>query len=498
MKKYLLVYLIIVVFSVVYLFIDDRRGFGPLMEKQGFVTLADGEFRLDGEKFFPIALNYMVSMNVSGDEIWPSPSHNYDFHRKYNYFNPNEALKHIKADFINIKNCGFNTLRIVGIGETFVEDEFRSIISARLFTAPAADSLIRLDSEKRYSSYLNGLNQILKIADEIGLKVILLNNVIPESKTAEQHFVTIAKEFREMKSLMAYDLFNEPLYFDSLDRSKHDVSRITQGWMKLARKHCPYQMITIGLEGVREILKWDPNVVEADFLSFHPYEYEPDQVRNAIYWYGKYVDKPWIIGETSIPADNDSVPYSDQVEFLRKVYKQSIDCGAIGFSWWQYKDVRWDEFHASYMGIINYHGETEISETGTRMDGGMKPVAMEFKTISSIKGTGSCYLPANYYNHTDNRGFLLTGKVVDSEGKPIEGAVIVGWDDPWLNLFHTKTQADGTFMMKSSFPVVHVRVSATRFSVLSLDFESSKAKPNTEGIPTLETGIWELVHLGFK
>lgn len=498
MKKYLLVYFIIIAFSVLYLFIDDRRDYDPLKEKEGFVTLTDGKFRLDGQVFFPIALNYIVSMNISENEIWPSPSHDYDFHRKYNYFDRNEALKHIRADFINIKNCGFNTLRIVGTGETFVADENRSIINVRLFTSPGKDSLISLDTEQRYSSYLNGLNQVLKLAEEVGLKVILLNKVIPESKASEQFFATIAEEFQEMKSLMAYDLFNEPLYFDSLDRSKQDVNMITRGWMKIARKHCPYQMITIGLEGVREILKWDPNVVEADFLSFHPYEYEPDQVRSAIYWYGKYVDKPWIIGETSIPADNDSVLYSDQVEFLKKVYKQSLDCGAIGFSWWQYKDVRWEEFHASYMGIMSNSGETEITEAGLTIDGEMKPVAETFKILSSLKGTGSCYLPSNYYNHTDNREFLLTGKVVDSEGKPIEGAVIVGWDDPWLNLFHTKTQADGSFMLKSSFPVVHVRVSATRYSVLSLDFEPEKAKPNTEGIPTLETGIWELVHLGFK
>ncbi|MBK6776964.1 MAG: hypothetical protein IPG74_14380 [Flavobacteriales bacterium] len=55
-----------------------------------------------------------------------------------------------------------------------------------------------------------------------------------------------------------------------------------------------------------------------DFISYHPYEYEPDQVRNELRWYHNTIEVPWIIGETAIPADNDSVPYAEQRAFAEE------------------------------------------------------------------------------------------------------------------------------------------------------------------------------------
>lgn len=158
---------------------------------------------------------------------------------------------------------------------------------------------------------------------------------------------------------MAYDLFNEPLYFDvPHHRPKEEVHEVVKRWRQLVRKHAPHQLVTIGLVGVPEVFAWDPAILDVDFISFHPYEYEPDQVRNEIHWYGQHVEKPWIVGETAIPADNDSVPYADQLEFARKTLAQTVACGGIGYSWWQFKDVHWGKFHADHMGVVNREGWT--------------------------------------------------------------------------------------------------------------------------------------------
>ena len=152
---------------------------------------------------------------------------------------------------------------------------------------------------------------------------------------------------------------------DGRNAPKQDAIAIAQHWHDLVRKHAPYQLYTVGLTGIRETFEFDPNLLRADFISFHPYEYEPDQVRNELTWYNRNMDVPWIIGETAIPADNDSVPYETQRLFAKKVMEQSRACGSEGFSWWQYKDVVWNEFHPSFMGVLNREGVTRTA-SGSR------------------------------------------------------------------------------------------------------------------------------------
>jgi hypothetical protein len=73
--------------------------------------------------------------------------------------------------------------------------------------------------------------------------------------------------------------------------------------------------------------------------------YHPLRVPNEIYWYSKNVNKPWMIGETSLPADNDSISYSDQTQFLKEAYLRTKNCGGSGFGWWAFQDVTsWGTF----------------------------------------------------------------------------------------------------------------------------------------------------------
>ncbi|MBK6774929.1 MAG: hypothetical protein IPG74_03445 [Flavobacteriales bacterium] len=140
-----------------------------------------------------------------------------------------------------------------------------------------------------------------------------------------------------------------------------------------------------------------------DFISYHPYEYEPDQVRNELRWYHNTIEVPWIVGETAIPADNDSVPYAEQRAFAEKTLLQSRACGAIGYSWWQYQDVKWGRFHADYMGVLNRDSVTRTA-SGALVNGTVKPVAEAVRSSTHGPIQGECVCLPNYLNYSNWAG----------------------------------------------------------------------------------------------
>jgi hypothetical protein len=60
-------------------------------------------------------------------------------------------------------------------------------------------------------------------------------------------------------------------------------------------------------------------------------------------------------------------------------------------------------------------------------------------------------MPMNYYNMLGYNNFVIRGKIVDKKtGKPIEGAVIRGYDKNWTNAWHTFTNEKGEFSLYSN------------------------------------------------
>jgi hypothetical protein len=296
---------------------------------------------------------------------------------------------------------------------------------------------------------------------------------------------------------MAYDLFNEPLYFDKPERDKKEVYEITRRWKKLCKRNSPRQLITIGLAGIREVHAWDPMTVNADFISFHPYEHEPEQVRNEIYWYSKYVKKPWLIGETAIPADDDSVPYREQKEFANKTLKQALNCGAWGYSWWQYKDVRWQKFHSSYMGVINRNGQTKAGTDDLIVNGTPKMVAEVFKKFDPNARKDSCICLDNYFNYSQHHACRIIGRLLDKKNKPIEGGIILAWNQWWSSSYHTITKPDGSFELLGDFPFYHWIASANAYSIVRGDVLPDTARKYPDGIPTMDIGTLKIEKLSF-
>jgi hypothetical protein len=337
---------------------------------------------------------------------------------------------------------------------------------------------------------------MFKIIENAGLKTIFVLHSRPNYQI-EKHLKKIAFRFRNNTNIMAYDFFNEPLYFDEPHRPKEEVYKITRRWHKLFKRYAPNQLTTIGLEGIREVFAWDPNIIDVDFVSFHPYEYEPEQVRNEITWYGRYIHKPWIIGETSIPADNDSVSYEEQKIFAYNTLIQAYNCGASGYSWWQFKDVNWPKFHSSYMGVLNRIGETKTNLKNYVVKGTVKPMAEEIKKFDPFAKKDSCLCLDNYYNYSNGKICRLKGYLFDDNNKPIEGGVIMAWNQWWSNSFHTITKPDGSFELLGTFPFYHWMASATLYSMVRDDVLPDTAKLAKDNIPTMNIGKIKLKKLSF-
>lgn len=487
MKK-AVVFIIILTSLVLVIFFLGRGQKEPLQVStpdEQFVALDENGFNIGGEEFVPIILNYKVSLQTDSNRVWPCPYLGYNKGGSPRFMTRDSSLLELKADLELIRGLGFNCVRIVGIGEHAVDDKETGALSINARYRNSHDVLIDFQNEIFYKRYLESIEDLLSVAEQCDLRVIFLTRLFHEVPSTEENLGKIAARFRNDPTIMAYDFFNEPLYFDSLDHTKREVYDFVNEWQSVLKRNASHHLSTIGLTGIRETFQWDPNILNVDFLSIHPYEYKPEQVRNEMYWYSRFIDKPWIIGETAIPADGDSVPYEDQVAFAEKTLRQTFNCGGLGYSWWQYKDVEWYDFHSNYMGVVTRDG-LMYSKDSIPMNITVKPVAQVFK--DHIPEKGECLCLDNYYNYTQGDVFELKGRMLDENGDPIDGGVILAWNQWWTSSYHTVTREDGTFLLKGTFPFYHWIASATRYSMVRGDISPDQARLSERSIPLYDLG----------
>lgn len=498
MKKYFLFFLFLSAFAIFYLIFssDSNDGVAP-SDKNKFVSINDGKFSLNGSPFYPLAINYIVGLQAYNGDLWPCPSKAYNSNGSFRYTTKDSCLMQLKADMDLIKEMGFNSVRFVGIGEEVVDEPQSGRIGVRLNNGNRSDSTAILWSEKSYKRYFDAIQQLLDVANASGLKVILLLRMSVDEKATETHMQKLIHRFRNDTAILAYDFFNEPLYFDGIERNKKVIYETLKRWNSIAKKSSPNQLVTVGLTGIREVFEWDPNILDVDFISLHPYEYEPEQVRNEMYWYGHYIKKPWIIGETAISADDDSVRYDEQSEFARKTINQAYNCGAVGYSWWQYKDVEWHNYHANFMGVVSWKGETKTKKENLPIEGTQKPLVEEFKRFNPWAPKDSCVCLSNYYNYSQHKTCRIIGFLKDECNKPIQGGVVLAWNQYWSHSYHTVTKQDGSFELLGDFPFYHWMASATVYSMIRGDLLPDTAKSDIDTIPTMNLGNVKIEKLSF-
>jgi len=457
-------YIFIILISFLILSCENKPNTEKIdFSKTEFVYLDGNNFKYKGNDFFPIMLNYVVSFRKIKNEYVISSIKDYEDKNIYEGNTVDSTLIVLRGHMQLIKDLGFNSVRLVGIDRIDIQDK------------PETGIFKDLSAEKINNILINCLNQFLDIADDLDLKVMILLNGPVNNPVSENFTIELLKKFKDNSTIFAYDFINEPLYFDNKDlkpdkrgRTKESAYKIVKNWKDLMEKYAPFQLMTIGFSEPIEVFEWDPAILPVDFVAFHTYH--PLRVPNEIYWYSRYVDKPWMIGETSLPADNDSISYSEQKQFLKETYQRIVNCGGAGIAWWSFQDVEWGNYEHNYTSIMNHKGETITKDGKYIIKGELKPVAYEFADLKNYKKTGDCPCLVNYYNMVGYKNYIIHGKIVNSEtSKPVEGAVIRGWSKWWNVGANTFTDEDGRFSLFSNIRFEHFAVSAPKMSFLKFD-----------------------------
>ena len=393
----------------------------------GYVGLQDGHFILDGEYWFPNMLNYKAF--IDGDRVIPAP-----------YYTGTDLREH----FDTIASWGFNAVRVC------------------LDVMSEGDSTAKFEATRR----------MVQTADSAGLKVMLLIKT-PFEPYWQSYTKGLLRHLADLPALWAYDFFNEPLYFDpEPERDKMDAVRLASEWRHWVRTYAPHQLFTIATAEPIEVFEWDPSMLPTDFVEMHTYH--PLRVYSEMWWYSRYCGKPWMVGETGLPADNDSVPYQWQLAFMDQTFVRAKELGAAGYGWWEFQDhPDGVNFEAQYTGLRDANGKAKLATDWMRYRSNI------------CFGCGETQLfPVNYYNMLAYSNIRLTGTVIDeTTGKPVEGAVIRGWNDDWSVGMNTYTDKEGRFTLYSNDYNVHFEISAPGMSREKFDRRNIKYS-NPQGIDT--------------
>ena len=449
-----------------------------LPSELGFVYTSGKDFKIKDKRFFPLMLNYSVSIRNINGVYFPSGIKEYENPDVFEGNCKDSSLNVIKGHFKLIKELGFNTIRLIGFDKMS-----RNKRGEYGFSVSMENSNDFLTIKDGASQIIHTLNDVIDIAKELDLHLMILIKPPINNADIETFTQKILSAFKNEQTVFAFDFFNEPLYFDLNDnskdtyifREKKDAYNIVSNWKEMMMCYAPNQLFTIGFAEPIEVFEWDPTILPVDFVNMHTYH--PLRVPNEIYWYSKHIEKPWMIGETSLPADNDSISYKDQKQFLNEAYLRSINCGGSGFGWWAFQDVTsWGTFEHNYTSLLNHDGVTYTSDGKHRILGSVKPAGLEVKNLSKLKPSYSCPCWTNYYNMLGYENYVIEGKILKARSlKNVSGAVIRGWNEDWSVGANTFSDENGNFTLYSNTEFVHFEISAPGLNNVRMDLKTPYA-----------------------
>jgi hypothetical protein len=378
-----------------------------LAQPDGFVTLAGRTFMLQGEPFYPVAINFDTELQpwttpvTDLDELFCTVGSVYD-HAFSAYEHTSEAAldQQITDHFAKIRSMGFNTVRfgIPVIWNWNPADGPRRCSVVYYRHIQWERNLLDLDmngyDDPASQRYFHLLRKLIRLADAEDLKVILLcaqaniaehePGVVPSSSAAQDYadyLYRLAQELMNEPGLLAYDLWNEPIWSNrAMARlTKERVCTFTSQWYDAIRSADAHHLVTLGGSSFHEFGSWDPAIMKLDFYSPHIYprfsrldgfsfQATMDRYRALLHWQSRSCPIPWLIGETAFTAEDDAadpmdlaindptpilvadprtkrMPYmmgseAEQAEFF------SIGMDAVrnylgsGYSWWGFQNGR--------------------------------------------------------------------------------------------------------------------------------------------------------------
>jgi len=467
MKKYKIILQFLIFGIMIILFQHKASG--------QFVTVEGKQFKLNGNNFYPRMLNYGIDpIKFTDGTRYISASHTYGDSICFECSDKSSCNLQLDTDFKRIRSMNFNAIRMCGPGPIYDPGTKQLYFHFIPIDFNGRDSILinPLDTnDMGMSTILPLYDSILSIASKDTLKVMFIirgwNSLLDstEVRVIDQFLNRLSTHFATSQyneALFAYDLMNEPAYSivprDST-KTKQQACEIISTWYNTIKSKDTHHLVTMGGSGKADVYSFDPAVLKLDFITLHYYpEFQKYENRtssdtqqimrersiNELYWMQQNCPIPWMIGETGFSASKNFTTYdgldgtlADQDSFAIVSLRAACNCGASGYSWFDYQDRKFHNIGASGFGS-DYVGLLELWSGYPNIPPDFKPAAQEFRNFT-WGVTGPCpvsysalYDPEKlYYNpgrHPYNPvqgGRIITGRVIDQDGNPIRDALII-------------------------------------------------------------------------
>ncbi|MEI6347624.1 MAG: cellulase family glycosylhydrolase [Bacteroidota bacterium] len=429
------------------------------------ISITQGKFTQDGKPWFALTLNYQVDIFTDDETVfWIGPNHGYSKNNQRCCNNQLDARMALFSDFARIKEMGFNTVRICGLELQASNSSNDKKLWVNCKKGVSLDNIPFLSSKKNNKVLASMAKAVVEEAHDAGLQVIFLTGKanLQRNKIQEKYtewLEILCDTLKKTSPIFAIDIFNEPIYSNSSKLSKNELFLVTEKWYKSIKKRLPKTLVTIGLIGPEDILEWDPEALNIDFVNYHLYPTNTDfeYVAASLHWISQTSKKPWIVGETGYSGTDDSTQKfnqgsaSDQLRYATFSFNRALCKGAQGYSWWMFRDLFWGN-NVDNMGLVDHQGKDKL-------------IVPFFKTIS-LTTSQNCPLPDDlHYYRMEYTDYTIQGKIENMKGMPFPNAVICAWDADWKNFKWTISDKNGNYNIGSNTPIKFVRASAAGCNV---------------------------------
>lgn len=424
-------------------------------------SLVHKKIYVGDKEFTPLVLNYGVSIRFEGKDnhfIAPNMSY-YTDGNPYNCKDEKECLEHLQRDLNLISSLGYNCIRLFdfefGINKHGDKQDRPCTVDLSFYYKPFQYHYF----EKPYEDHFSLLDKVVEAAKHASLKIMLVAggkeiHRAPISQLYSEYLEVLSSRYRNENTIIAYDLANEPSYFHSID-DKKEIKLLVDNWCKAIRSNTNNQLITIGLTDGNTTFDWDPEFLNVDFLSFHLYPEENgslEMYKKHVQWMSSSLSKPWMIGETGFAASNygkhkiNNGTLQDQLNFFNTTYELCRDCGALGYSWWQFHDVGWSPDYGILDSLHN-----------------LKPVAKASQSsLNYVPDFKKCNILQARSEKNVNTKKSYKGKVLKEGNKPLPYAVVVGSLGKG-KFISTYANENGEFEIHSNKKIKRLRVTAAGY-----------------------------------
>ena len=468
----------------------------------GPVTLDGKQFKLNGANFYPMVMNYAVELtmpNNSGANGWPNsyviPYIEYGVNNGpiggpgsyiFECTNSSQCEADILTDWNYLSTLNFNAIRVAGFYPKYQHNGgnpnfFFSIRETGSYNWEYLPINLFVPNDPGLNFVLDQYEKVMELADQTGMKLIFnmigQKSIFMQVPGPDNDEIDYYNKFLEhlairvagspyAHTVLAYDLWNEPCYFDkSENKTKENTCEIISQWYTTVKTHGSTPLVTIGTCGSGDNWFYDPAVLKVDFHSLHIYpdwrDFEDrtdpliqqraiSRIFDELYWFNKISPVPWIIGEigfaasvnlpVSPPQSNQNGAHGtllDQANFAQLVLDATCNSGGSGFSWWYFQDGWYfkDSPHEAHWGMLERGYATGVTVAE-------KPIVNTFDSYTLPSAVSSCgpspvstaslqtYNPSltyfNPYQHPANPTKTIKGYIVDQDGNPIANAYVGG------------------------------------------------------------------------